>query len=82
MTGQFDNICFLFDQTVKMQMMNRRPDSENGSTVKSPAQEAVIGQLCLPFVVLDHTLNVLVPETNMNSVSFICAYRFTACRQK
>ncbi|XP_051814502.1 nck-associated protein 5-like isoform X4 [Acanthochromis polyacanthus] len=27
----------------KMQMMNRRADSENGSTVKSPTQDAVIG---------------------------------------
>ncbi|XP_025759389.1 nck-associated protein 5 isoform X3 [Oreochromis niloticus] len=29
----------------KMQMMNRRSDSENGSTVKSPNQDAVIGGL-------------------------------------
>ncbi|XP_017294138.1 nck-associated protein 5 isoform X2 [Kryptolebias marmoratus] len=27
----------------QMQMMNRRPDGENGSTVKSPTQDAVIG---------------------------------------
>ncbi|XP_051814500.1 nck-associated protein 5-like isoform X2 [Acanthochromis polyacanthus] len=30
----------------KMQMMNRRADSENGSTVKSPTQDAVIGSGC------------------------------------
>ncbi|XP_029967464.1 nck-associated protein 5-like isoform X2 [Salarias fasciatus] len=30
----------------KMQMMNRRSDGENGSTVKSPTQEAVIGSGC------------------------------------
>lgn len=44
MTGQFDNIFFLFAKTIKMQMMNRRPDSENGCTVKSPTQEAVMGE--------------------------------------
>ncbi|XP_069554858.1 nck-associated protein 5-like isoform X1 [Brachyistius frenatus] len=30
----------------KMQVMNRRADGENGSTVKSPTQEAVIGSGC------------------------------------
>ncbi|XP_049449384.1 nck-associated protein 5-like isoform X1 [Epinephelus fuscoguttatus] len=30
----------------KMQMMNLRPDGENGSTVKSPNQDAVIGSGC------------------------------------
>ncbi|MEQ2158149.1 hypothetical protein GOODEAATRI_009228, partial [Goodea atripinnis] len=29
------------------QMMNRRPDVENGSSVKSPSQDAVIGQIFL-----------------------------------
>lgn len=36
-----------------MQMMSRRADGENGSTVKIPNQDAVIGQIFLFSVVLD-----------------------------
>lgn len=39
-------ISSLFKNT-QMQMMNRRADGENGSAMKSPNQDAVIGQTFL-----------------------------------
>lgn len=37
----------MFLINTKMQMGNLRADSENGSTVKSPNQDSVIGQIFL-----------------------------------
>lgn len=44
------SLFLFFFKNTKMQMMNRRSDGENGSTVKSPNQDAVIGQTFLSSV--------------------------------
>lgn len=36
-----------FYKNTKIQMVNLRADGENGSTVKSPNQDAVIGEIFL-----------------------------------
>lgn len=40
-----------FYKNTKMQMVNLRADGDNGSTVKRPNQDAVIGQIFLFYVV-------------------------------
>lgn len=78
-----------------MQMANLRPDAgENGSTVRSPNQDPVIGQNFLFPVVRDRLwllseqINVLVPENKQNIkcqlgfTGFTCPYHFTVCRKK
>lgn len=61
------SLFLFFFKNTKMQMMNIRSDSENGSTVKSLNQDAVIGQTFLssvlsqsPWIVLDASDSVPV----------------------